>query len=246
MRKLFTFAAILAAVIFIVSASYAQPVNEGDISGTALIESVAGNVRIIKADSSDEVQAEPGMIVYSGDMVKTYGMNANAGIRFEDGTLINITQDSELSLEQIRSMQDRPGEKTTLNLEKGYMHAVFAKLGPSEESRFRVKTPTAVCGVLGTTIYIDAATGTVYVSEGMLKVVNIVTGQEYEVYAGEIITINIDGTTEGSQPATEGQIENMLSKFTASSIEVLGYSVVSGYEPEILFTPDPEEPASRI
>ena len=52
MNKLNAFVIILAVVIFTVPALYAQQVqDESMVQGSALIESIAGDVRIIKADS---------------------------------------------------------------------------------------------------------------------------------------------------------------------------------------------------
>jgi len=120
-------------------------------------------------------------------------------------------------------------------------------LKPGEESHFEVKTPTSVCGVLGTTIYIDSSTGSVYVAEGTLTVRNNATGEEYTVEAGEIISIAPDGSTGGAQGATEEQVQHMLNNFAGLDINILGYSLTGDPDEDdfIIFTPGLEEAATR-
>jgi hypothetical protein len=103
--------------------------------------------------------------------------------------------------------------------------------------------------VLGTKLYIDTTTNTVYVLEGSLTVVNMETGETYTVDAGSSIAINTDGSTSGPQPYSEAEIQEVAEQFEAMEIDVLGYTPpadTTDPNAEIQFTPEVEEPASKI
>jgi hypothetical protein len=74
----------------------------------------------------------------------------------------------------------------------------------------------------------------------------MVTGEEYTVNAGEIIGISPEGTVTGPQEATQEQIEQMTSQFIPLDVDVLGYVVTGAGGDPVIFTPEPEEPASKI
>jgi hypothetical protein len=220
------------------------------ITSRVYITAIAGDkdVQVLKVSTIGWAQAEVGMVLSEGDRIKT-GANSGASIKYDDGAVIDIASSANLVLAQLRDSSNSGKKQNKLVLESGIMHGLFEKVAPGEASRFEIKTPTAVCGVLGTKIYIDTTTNTVYVLEGSLTVVNMETGESYTVDAGNSIAINTDGSTSGSQPYSDAEIQEVAGQFEAIEIDILGYTPPADTtDPNavIQFTPEVEEPASKV
>jgi hypothetical protein len=207
-----------------------------------------GDVKILKAGTVNWIDAYENMVLSEGDRIRT-GIDSGASIRYDDGAIIDITNGANLALGQFRDPANPAKQTNKLSLETGYMHGLFEKVPAHGESRFEVRTPTAVCGVLGTKIYIDADTGTVFVLEGSLTMVNLTTGETFTVSAGTSITINPDGSTSGMQTLSEEAIQEIADTFEVIEIDVLGYTPPADpTEPGavVTFTPETEQVASKI
>lgn len=102
---------------------------------------VSGAVRIKTSASPDWVDAQEGMIIKEGDIVKT-GDGSSAELAFgeELDNIINVFPNSQLVISSMN-----PG---LVRLEEGRVFSLIKKL--SKGSRFEVRTPTAVAGARGT------------------------------------------------------------------------------------------------
>jgi hypothetical protein len=208
----------------------------------------AGDVQVFRADTMQWQKAVENMKLVEGDRIKT-GSDSGASIRYDDGAIIDITKGADLVLTQLRDPSDSSKKLNKLSLETGLMHGLFEKIPAGEESRFEIKSPTAVCGVLGTKIYIDADTGTVFVLEGTLTMVNLTTGESFTVESGSSVTVNVDGSTSGVQAVSEAQVQEITETFEVIEIDVLGYTPPADpTEPGAVveFTVEAEEVASKI
>ena len=240
------FSMICFLAVSVISSSYAV---ETTSSAKVMITGITGDkdVDILRASDDSWAKAQENMILYEGDRIRT-GADSGASIKYDDGAIIDLVMESNLIITQLRDPNDSKKKLNIMSLKTGYMHGLFDTIGENEESKFEIRTPTSVCGVLGTKIYIDADTGTIYVTEGTLTIVNISTGESYTVSAGSSISISSDGSTAGAQPYSEATIETVEDTFEAMEIDVLGYTAVETDEGEVIieFTPDVEQVASTI
>lgn len=236
------FIAICALAIPFIQSSYAADTK-------VIITGITGegDVQVLRPGSQGWIPAQENMALNEGDVIMT-GANSGASIKYDDGAIIDLVKESRFTVAQLRDVNNLDKQQNVLSLETGYLHGLFEKIPDGEESRFVIKTPTAVCGVLGTKIYIDADTGTVYVTEGTLTIINTVTGETYTVTAGNSITINTNGSTSGAQPYSEAAIKAIEDTFVEMDIDILGYSSVTtgGGESIIQFTPGVDDGASAI
>ena len=240
------FGVICSFAITAVQLSYAaDAVTQPKVIITGI--SGEGDVQVLQAGTNSWINAEENMVLHEGDLVLT-GADSGASIKYTDGAIVDLVKESRFNVAVLRDANNPNRQQNVLSIESGYMHGLFEKISSTEESKFTVKTPTAVCGVLGTKIYVDADTGTVYVTEGVLSIVNTVTGETVTVSAGNSITINTNGSTTGAQPYSEAAIESVANTFTVMDIDVLGYTAVPTDEGEIIieFTPVTEQVASKI
>jgi co-chaperonin GroES (HSP10) len=245
--KLVLFCIIVASVV--VLASYVCNAQEQTIASKVLITGIAGegDVKVLKAGTTNWIDAQENMELSEGDRIMT-GDNSGASIKYEDGAIVDIIMGANIVVAQLRDVNNPDKTQNIFNYESGYMHGLFEKIPAGEESRFEIRTSTAVCGVLGTKIYIDDKSGTVYVVDGALTIINMITGDEYIVEAGSSVQINPDGTVTGPQPYSQEELDKIIALFDIMGIDVLGYSPPVGGGPGDpgAFTLELEQPASTI
>ncbi|MEA3306030.1 MAG: FecR family protein [Candidatus Omnitrophota bacterium] len=206
----------------------------------AMCSGVTGTVEIIKAGEVTAVPAQNGMILNIGDTIRT-GDDGSTSISFLPKNVIQVSGGSELTIEEYMLDEQTYALDIKLNLTVGRLMAVLKDLPP--ESNFEIKSPTAVAAVRGTVYYVGSD-GRIYVEEGSVTVTNLLTGDEFVVFAGQFTVIREDGTAEPPREASAGEVEDLVSDFTPLEAEP--------YEPPerpgIVITPnvsDPfEEPAS--
>lgn len=117
------------------------------------IKSTTGTVRLVHGGS--EFSAQPGQIVYQGDLIRT-GRDGRLGLTLNDDTRLSLGPDSELRLDRF-SYEPADGQLAlAIKLVRGvaaYVSGRIAKLAPDA---VRIETPTAILGVRGTTLAIRA------------------------------------------------------------------------------------------
>jgi ferric-dicitrate binding protein FerR (iron transport regulator) len=99
----------------------------------------------------------------------------------DDGSILNIGSDSRLKV--IR--HDAQTQQSDLEMRYGRLRAQVVKLS-RPNSRFEIRTATAVCGVLGTDFYVEANAKTtrVVVFKGVVKVTPLLVGAVTGVASG--------------------------------------------------------------
>ena len=105
-----------------------------------------GQVKLQRAKTINWIVAKEGMVIKKGDRIKTLKFSAvEIALDKEAKNVIRIEQNSEFLLEEIKP------ERTKL-----FKGKIFALLEALESgSSFEVHTPTAVCGVAGSGIFVD-------------------------------------------------------------------------------------------
>lgn len=105
-----------------------------------------GQVKLQRAMQPHWIVAEEGMAIKKGDRIKTFKFSAvEIALDRDAKNVIRVEQNSEFLLDKIAE------RKTTLP--QGKVFALLEGLKPG--SSFEVRTPTAVCGVAGSGIFVD-------------------------------------------------------------------------------------------
>ena len=116
---------------------------------SARIKFLKGNVQRNEGKGWHSV-SRVGTILLQQDKLKTGG-NGRVEVQFDDGSLLQLTSNSSISLKEYS--YSRKGRKANVNLKKGAIFANVNKL--RRNSNFKVSTATAVAGVRGTQFYVS-------------------------------------------------------------------------------------------
>ncbi|MEO1081179.1 MAG: FecR domain-containing protein [Pseudomonadota bacterium] len=159
----------------------------------AWIEDVFGSASVYRA--SGEVQAVSGRVaIYLGDRVRC-DSGASLAIRFADGSVITLHEDSELHMDSLSAYGETGMVDSRLNLLRGRAETrVRPAVGPG--SRFEIETPSAISAVRGTEYRAVVAEGTsrMEVLEGTVAV----AAQQQELVVDEGYGTSV---AEGAAPA---------------------------------------------
>jgi hypothetical protein len=142
--------------------------------GTAVVKALKGAATYVDETGFSHPLAL-NAVVKEGQTIKT-ALGASVALYLaENGPGVELEQNSVLGLDKLTSLQSGLGTiiDTRLDLRQGKLYGTVDKLLPG--SHYEVKMPTGVATVRGTEFFIDAATGTVFVTSGTVNVtVNLV------------------------------------------------------------------------
>lgn len=137
-RVIFT-AGIVCVALFFILPALAQ-------DDEAKIVYIKGEVKLQKAGQISWVTAGEGMIIEDGDRIKTFkNSTAEIAIDKDKKNIIKIEQETEMLMEKIKDKRSQ--------LSKGKVLALLEALEPGSD--FEVRTPTAVCGVAGSGMFVQ-------------------------------------------------------------------------------------------
>lgn len=160
-------AGVLAVMACIALASSPAQAAANDAKSGATLTGLVGDVSVAKAKGPAKKLAVDSRLAV-GDVVKT-GAGARAQLKFVDGSVITLGENSELKIARYRV--DGDDRRGFLDLVRGVARAVVAKMAPT--STFEIRTPTAVAAVRATTWMLEYnAKGEteVFVGEGSVAV----------------------------------------------------------------------------
>jgi len=135
-------------------------------------------------DFSTEVKA--GMGISVGDALKTGADGFIAIIFTSDKSLLKIRKDTEIEI------KDEFGTRTA----KVTQGKVLAEITPGVKTSFRVETPTSVASVKGTKFWVISQPGfgdKFYGIEGLVNILNLITGLEASLGAGQMVASTLNG-----------------------------------------------------
>ncbi|MFA5147008.1 MAG: FecR family protein [Candidatus Omnitrophota bacterium] len=148
------------------------------------ITTLVGGVRVLKKGASDWHYAKPDETLGEGDRIET-SEDGKATLLLDNGNLLHIQPGSRIALATLKR-DPKTGEfDNTFESDMGKVKAVVEKLG--KNSNFRIKTPTAMCGVRGTVMFLTispAATQAFYEGGGGI-VTNTISGDTQFVGSGQ-------------------------------------------------------------
>ena len=107
------------------------------------IQSVWGEVIILHADMIDGYPAQVGLPLYNGDIIITTE-NGSFGCKLNDGSIIRLTSNSKLSIDQSTHDTKQKISISALSLLPGNGYFKIAKLDEFEPREFKVETEAIV------------------------------------------------------------------------------------------------------
>lgn len=223
---LLTFAAVMFCCGLFANA------NAGEL--TAEIRDIVGTVEVIRAGETASIPAADGMKLNAGDTIKT-GSASSVRIIFLPNSFVQLVADAEMKIEKHQLDDKTNSLGTRANLLSGRLRAILKDLPP--DSLFEIKTPTAVAGARGTTYYVNSK-GEIYVEDGSVTITNLVTGEEFVVYAGQYTAVREDGTVEAPRVPSTEEIETIVEEFIPLTAE----PYEPAERPDVVITPNTTDP----
>ena len=117
----------------------------------AQVKTVRGDAFIVR--DGQRLPAKPGDAIYQSDVVTT-GPSSAVGFTFIDNTVFSEGPDSELALEQFHFDASAAKGDLLADMRKGSLTIVSGEITHSSPDAMRIKTPTSILGVRGTTFAI--------------------------------------------------------------------------------------------
>ncbi len=130
------------------------------------IKDKSGYVDVIKKKDNKKVSGIPGMILNDKDWIKTGG-KSKVTIEFRDGSVIRLFQHTEFLIE--RSKESEKGSRRFLHNFKLKLGSFWGKFTKKRQKTV-IRTPTATCGIKGTTVAFSEKSGKLDVSLSTGKV----------------------------------------------------------------------------
>ena len=138
-----SFLALFLAAGLLVSLSTSTIASET----IGIIKSLSGDVYLTNTSSS--IKAVPNMRLNQGDSIRT-GPNSNAGLIFEDDTVVSLGSNSEMSIEKF--LFEPAAEKLAFvaKLLQGTFSFISGQIAKLAPDKVKIETPDATLGVRGT------------------------------------------------------------------------------------------------
>lgn len=147
MKKVF---ALMAAMVVMAAAGAAMA---GDARVPVGMVSLAeGKADVVSGGAAGE--ALPGMELFEGDAVVT-GEGGKVKILFRDDSLVTVGADARLEISAYAVDPSKKLRKSVLTLAKGKVLNLVSRVFSNPDSKFEVKTHTAVAGVRGTRFVVE-------------------------------------------------------------------------------------------
>jgi len=166
---------------------------------SARVSDVTGDVKIRKAGGEKLFPAVNGMGLTQGDAV-ICGKDGIAVLKMDEDKEIKIANNTQIMISQLIKTAADAGEQTSLSLLSGKVLITISKK-LTKDSKFDIKTPTAVMGVRGTQWYSLISNGrtNIGVITGIVSVTNSTSGTSADVPAMTTTEVTADTPTVPTQ-----------------------------------------------
>ena len=159
---------------------------------------------------AQQIEAVAQAPVFLQDVVRTE-RRARARINLEDGSILNVGSESSLTV----TRHDPTTSQTELELSYGRLRSQVTRAARPGSS-FRVRTPTAVAGVVGTDflLIVENNITTLIVYEGIVQFCNLAGAC---VTVGQGMTSSVRGN---EQPAQPNPVQQSMAMQAAQSTQI--------------------------
>lgn len=145
LRSLIGLMAVLAAVA-------APAAAEGPRIGQ--VKTASGQAVIVR--DAARLPAKAGDPVYAKDRLET-DEHGSIGVTFIDNTVFSAGPNSEVALDKFRFDATPAGDEMLAELRRGTLSVVSGDITKKSPGALKIKTPTALLGVRGTTFAVQVA-----------------------------------------------------------------------------------------
>ena len=142
-------AALLIAAAGIPSAAEAPPIAQKPI---AQIKKVTGQAAVLR--SGERRPAKVGDVLFIKDVIET-GSDGGIGITFIDNTVFSAGPSSQIALDEFQFDSNDFRGAMLADMRQGTLAVVSGDIARSTPGAMKIKTPTAILGVRGTTFAIQ-------------------------------------------------------------------------------------------
>lgn len=146
MRTSYTLMALLLSACFQLIAAENRAINSSDVGRVTLL---IGKAFVTHSNGLKE-PLQKNSPVYVGDFIETQS-GSHVHVKFIDDAAVSVRPKSQLHIQLYTYDQQSP-EKSAIRftLEKGIMRSISGKATEAAHERYRLNTPVAALGVLGT------------------------------------------------------------------------------------------------
>ncbi len=139
----------LTATITVLVAIAMSAAAEGPRIGQ--IKTVSGEAMILRG--TERLPVKPGDPLYTKDIVQT-GEHGSIGISFIDNSVFSTGPDSQIGLDEFR-FDSAAGGEMLASMPRGTLSVVSGEITKKSPGALKIKTPTAILGVRGTTFAVQ-------------------------------------------------------------------------------------------
>ena len=139
----------LTATMTILVAAAMPAAAEGPRIGQ--VKTINGEVMILR--DSARLPVKPGDPVYTKDIVQT-GEHGSIGISFVDNSVFSTGPNSQIGLDEFR-FDPAAGGEMLASVPRGTLSVVSGEITKKSPGALKIKTPTALLGVRGTTFAVQ-------------------------------------------------------------------------------------------
>jgi len=140
----------LLAALLVLALPGASEAAEGP--PVAQVKKITGDVVIVR--SGERVTAKIGDLLFEKDLLET-GPNGGIGITFVDNTVFSTGPNSRLALDEFRFDTNNFQGSMLADMQQGTLAVVSGDIPRTSPGAMKIKTPTAVLAVRGTTFAVQ-------------------------------------------------------------------------------------------
>ena len=138
----------LALVVFLLLTAIATPaLADGQRIGQ--IKTATGEAFIVRGGT--RLPAKIGDPIYENDAIETGTAGSAIGLTFIDNTVFSTGPETQVALSQFRFDSSNSRGEMLADVKKGSLSVVSGDITHSTPGAMKIKTPTAILGVSGTT-----------------------------------------------------------------------------------------------
>ena len=138
--------------VFFMSAVEPAAAQHATVAGR--IKVAAGSVFVIRAGA--ELPAAVGEALFESDSVRT-GADGRLGLTLKDETRVSLGPSSEVRIDTFRFVPGDSSLAVALTFVRGVVGYVSGRIAKLAPDAIRLKTPSAIIGVRGTTLAVRVA-----------------------------------------------------------------------------------------
>jgi len=153
------------AILFICLSCQSAVANERAVTVESIGKVVVliGDVSVVRSAGLSE-PLKKGSLLYVGDLIET-GSAGHVHIKFIDEGVVSVRLNSRLRIEEYIYNEKKPKKSAIrFTLEKGVVRSISGKATKAAHDRYRLNTPVAALGVLGTDYTVKASDNEILVA----------------------------------------------------------------------------------